>query len=264
MPFPKLASLISLTCLALVAACGKPAQRPADRAESRGPEADYAAPPAVTEVRATVTGVVITGTASPGREVRLGAPTGQAVFAVADASGHWRIGLPPSDDTRIFGVSTKAQGRQVQGQGYLVIGPQGRAALLRAGAGAVRLDPPQRPALGALDFDRDGAAVVSGTAGPSELVFVRVDGRPVGEGRSDSRGHFAVALPEPQPRTPAIRPGEHRIEVSGEGFSDTADVAVSPPAPLVDGPLRSQFTKGGLRVDWMTPGGGVQSTLLLD
>jgi len=259
-----LASLLSLALVSLVTACGKPAQRPADRAESRGPDADYAAPPAVTEVRATATEVAITGTASPGQQVRLGAPTGQAVFAATHAKGHWRIGLPPSDDTRIFGLSVKAQGRLVQGQGYLVIGPRGRAALLRAGAGAVRLDPPQRPALDALDFDRDGAAVVSGIAGPSELVFVRVDGRPVGEGRSDARGHFSVALPEPQPHTPAIRPGEHRIEVAGEGFSDTADVAVSPAAPLVDGPLRSQFTKGGLRVDWMTPGGGVQSTLLLD
>jgi hypothetical protein len=27
--------------------------------------------------------------------------------------------------------------------------------------------------------------------------------------------------------------------------------------------LRSQLTPAGLRVDWMTPGGGVQSTLLV-
>jgi len=38
---------------------------------------------------------------------------------------------------------------------------------------------------------------------------------------------------------------------------------VTPAAPLVDGPLRSQLTSAGLRVDWMTPGGGVQSTILV-
>jgi hypothetical protein len=191
-------------------------------------------------------------------QVRLGTPGGQAVFAVADAQGRWRIRLPPSGETRIFGLSEKVQGRQVQAEGYLAVGSQGRAALLRAGAGAVRLDPQKPPALGALDFDRDGAAVVSGSAPPGSAVFVRLDGRQVIEARSDATGRYAIALPQPIPA------GGHTIEVAGDGFSDAAAVEVSPPAPLVAGPLRSQFTKGGLRVDWMTPGGGVQSTLLLD
>jgi hypothetical protein len=37
----------------------------------------------------------------------------------------------------------------------------------------------------------------------------------------------------------------------------------APPAPLAQGPVRSQLTDAGLRVDWMTPGGGVQSTILV-
>jgi hypothetical protein len=40
-------------------------------------------------------------------------------------------------------------------------------------------------------------------------------------------------------------------------------VQVTPAAPLAQGPLRSQLTSAGLRVDWMTPGGGVQSTILV-
>jgi hypothetical protein len=36
------------------------------------------------------------------------------------------------------------------------------------------------------------------------------------------------------------------------------------PAPLASGPMRSQLTEGGVRIDWLTPGGGLQSTLLLD
>jgi hypothetical protein len=38
---------------------------------------------------------------------------------------------------------------------------------------------------------------------------------------------------------------------------------VSRAAPLAQGPLRSQITHAGLRLDWLTPGGGVQSTILV-
>jgi hypothetical protein len=255
---PKSAILLSLVVAGLVAGCGKPPARAPNRPEARGATDDYAAPPAVAEVRPAANVVTVSGTAPAGVQVRLGAPGGAAQFAVADRQGRWRIVLPASPETRIFGLSQKAQGRQVQAQGYVVVGPQAHAALLRAGAGAVRLDPQKPPALGALDFDRDGAAVVSGTAAPGALVFVRLDGRQVAEGRSDAAGRYSVALPQPIPQ------GAHAIEAAGEGFSDVAEVEVSPAAPLVAGPMRSQFTKGGLRVDWMTPGGGTQSTLLLD
>jgi hypothetical protein len=257
-PFRKFTALLSLVAAAGLVGCGKPPARPPERPAQSGAGADYTAPPAATEVRASGDAVTVAGVAPAGLQVRLGTPGGAAVIAAADNRGRWRIVLPPASETRIFGLSEKVQGRQVQAQGYLVIGPDGRAALLRAGAGAVRLDPQKPPALGALDFDADGAAVVSGTAAPDALVFVRLDGRQAAQGRSDAQGRYALALPQPIPR------GAHLIEAAGEGFGDAANVEVSPPAPLVAGPMRSQFTKGGLRVDWMTPGGGAQSTLLLD
>ena len=254
MAFRKSTMLLGLLVAGQLAACGKPPPR----APARRADADYTPPPAVSEVRPATGGLMLAGTAPAGLQVRLGAPGGAALFAVANPQGRWRIDLPAAGDTRIFGLSEKVGGRQVQAQGYVVVGAQGRAALLRAGSGAVRLDPQKPPALGALDFDRDGAAVVSGAAAPGAVIFVRLDGRQVAEGRADARGRFAVALPQPIPH------GDHSLEVDGEGFSDTAEVEVSPPAPLVAGPMRSQFTKAGLRVDWMTPGGGAQSTLLLD
>jgi hypothetical protein len=51
--------------------------------------------------------------------------------------------------------------------------------------------------------------------------------------------------------------------VSGDGFADQVVVHVTPAAALAQGPLSSQVTSAGLRVDWMTPGGGVQSTILV-
>ena len=47
--------------------------------------------------------------------------------------------------------------------------------------------------------------------------------------------------------------------VSGDGFADTVQDTRGP----LQGPMRSQLTEAGLRVDWMTPGGGVQSTILI-
>jgi hypothetical protein len=40
-------------------------------------------------------------------------------------------------------------------------------------------------------------------------------------------------------------------------------VEVSPPLPATAGPVRSTLSAGGWRIDWMTPGGGLQTTQLL-
>lgn len=262
--FPKTASVLACAAAIALSGCGKKPPAQPQKPDAGAEQADYVAPPAVREVRAEAAGVAIGGQAPPGAQVRLGTPAGQAVFATADAQGRWRIVLPPSDQARIFGLSEKAQGRQVQAEGYVLVGPQGRSALLRAGAGAQRLDPKPSPTLGALDFDHDGAAIVSGLAPPNSLVFLRVDGRQVAEAKADGGGFYAIALPQPQPRTPALASGGHTLQTFGDNFTNTAQVQVSPAEPLADGPLRSQLTAGGLRVDWLTPGGGVQSTVLLD
>jgi hypothetical protein len=98
--------------------------------------------------------------------------------------------------------------------------------------------------------------VISGAAPARAWLSVRLDGRQAAEGRADAEGRYAIALNR-------LTPGTHAIAIVGDGFSDTAEVAVASAPPLVAGPMHSQFTKGGLRVDWLTPGGGTQSTILL-
>ena len=93
-------------------------------------------------------------------------------------------------------------------------------------------------------------------------MLLHLDSRLAAQGRADATGHYNASLPTPGSSTP-IRPGSHQVQVSGEGFSDSTALLVSPPAPLAQGPARSQLTGAGLRIDWMTPGGGVQSTLLV-
>jgi hypothetical protein len=255
--FLKSATLLALCALVLVAGCGRRPARAPD-APRPGQAADYVTPPSVTQVRTSGGAVTLAGAAQPNAQVRLGSPTGGALVTAVDGGGHWSLRLPPAAEPRIFGLSVKAGGRQAQSQGYLLVTPQGPAALLRAGAAAIRLDPRHSPSLGAVDFDHEGGAVISGLAPAASLVFLRLDGRQIAEARTDAAGRYAIALSQPLAR------GAHALEVAGDAFASPGRVEVAPAAPLAAGPMRSQFTKGGLRIDWLTPGGGVQSTVLLD
>jgi len=247
-----------LLAVLTLAACGKPA-RVAEGEESGATETSYLAPPRVEAVRAGVGGLVLSGTAPPGGKARLATPAGQAMYAPVDANGRWAIALPPSQQPRIFGLSATVRQRQAQAEGYVLVTPAGQAALLRAGASALRIDRPARPGLRAVDFDRGGGLEVSASVPPGATVIVRLDGRQAAEGRADAAGRYEASLGSPTP----VRAGAHQLQLFGDGFSDQATVQLSAGPPLADGPVRSQLTSAGLRVDWMTPGGGVQSTLLI-
>jgi predicted small lipoprotein YifL len=256
--FPKSASLALIATLALLGGCGRKPPHSADPPASTADDNGYAASPSVQTAAADGAGVKLSGAAAPGAEVRLGTPAGQAVFAKADGAGRWSLVLPPSPDTRIFGLSAASGGRQVQSQGYVVVTGKGAAAQLRSGAGALRLDPRPGPGIGAIDFDQAGAAVISGHGTPQSPVALWLDGRQAAEGRTDAAGRYSLTLSQ------ALKPGAHAVEAAGPGFVSRARVTMAKPAPLASGPMRSQLTEGGVRIDWLTPGGGLQSTLLLD
>ena len=243
-----------------LAACG--AKPPATAAAAEGADAgahDYLSPPQVDTVRAGPGGVTLAGSATAGGKVRLASPAGLATFSNADAHGHWAIALPPSSEVRVFRLSASAGGRQTQAEGYVLVTPLGQAALLRAGASAVRIDAAPRPGLRAIDFDRGGGMEVAVQTAPGATVILHLDGRQAAEGRADANGRYEVSLGSPAP----IRPGHHQIRVSGDGFADQITAEISAAQPLAQDFLRSQLTPAGLRVDWTTPGGGVQSTLLV-
>ena len=54
-----------------------------------------------------------------------------------------------------------------------------------------------------------------------------------------------------------------QIDVFGDATENPVEVDATPAPALASGPFRAAAAAGGLRVDWMTPGGGVQSTILL-
>ncbi len=192
--------------------------------------------------------------------VRLASPTGQALFASSDRAGAWRLLLPPAKEVRLFGLSEPGQGRPVQAEGYLAVAPGGLVAQLRAGSGAVVLRR-SGPALAILaaDFDAKGGAVISGVAPPASAVTLEVDGAVREPARVDGRGRFMLALNEP------LQPGSHVLAARAiAGAHAQASLTISPAEPLSGGPFRAAPAAGGWRVDWLTPGGGVQSTVLSD
>jgi len=255
----KLAPGAGLTGLLALAACG-PAPgasggRPPAASEA---ERGYAPPPAVTfAARAGEGRVLLSGTAPAASRVRVASPAGQQTFVLADAGGAWRMALPLAADVRLFGVSAPVAGRVVQAEGYLAVTPHGEAAQLRAGSGAVVLDRPG-PGIAVLaaDFDRKLAAVISGRAPALALVKIAVDGEGVGQTNADASGRFMLALDKP------LKPGAHAIAASAGGLSNEVSLTASPPDPLTGGPFRAEAALAGWRVDWLTPGGGVQSTVL--
>ncbi|MCR5879942.1 Ig-like domain-containing protein [Phenylobacterium sp. J367] len=245
--------IAAVAAVLTLAACGRGADNPAEGAAGDRPEAaGYLSPP----VAAAFAGGLLSGSGAPGARVRLASPGGAAQFAEVASDGRWTFRPPPAQEPRIYGLSMTSGGRTVQAQGYVLVSPRGQAALLRAGGGSRRLDR-QAAGLGAFDYDRGGGAVISGAAPAGAVVLVRLDGRQVAEGRADAAGRFTIALPP-------IGGGGHRLEVQGDGFEDEASVDTRPAEPLVGGPLRSQFSGAGLRADWLTPGGGVQTTVLID
>ncbi len=66
-----------------------------------------------------------------------------------------------------------------------------------------------------------------------------------------------MILPKP------LAPGARRLQAVTPKAVAAAQITVTPPAPPRDGPYRAVPEGGGWRIDWVTPGGGPQTTLLL-
>lgn len=264
-PFLSLAARLGLVgaAAALIVGCNRPsADWRTDRANAQ-PDAPsgYLRPPQVLgAVRGGDGGAVLSGQSEPDVRLRLASPDGGAYGATADDGGRWTIAIPASAEVRLFGLSEEAAGRVVQGEGYVAVlpAPCRPAVLLRAGAGAALLE--QSPALRivAVDFDAAGGAVVSGTASPGAAVRGVVDGAAAGETHAGPRGHFSMALAE------TLKDGAHQIQVQSPAGATLALVKVSAPQPATGVPYRGQRLGDAWRIDWLTPGGGPQSTVVFD
>ena len=166
-------------------------------------------------------------------------------------------------EVRLFGISEATPGRPIQGEGYLAVLPApGRAAvLLRAGTGAQAGGPlPPKPMIVAVDFDAAGDTVFSGLARPGQPLRLAVDGMASPEVRADAVGRFSVTLDKP------LKAGTHSVVVQSQGAPAAPPVrfSITAAAPVSGLPFRGQRLAAGWRIDWLTPSGGEQTTLIMD
>lgn len=251
---------LALPLILSLVGCGEgqaPAAAPGKAFPGQG-DAGYLAPPAVISTKPTSQGVRVVGQAPAGSRVRLATPEGEAQYAEAGAKGDWALELPASTKARIFGLSSTLAGRLIQSEGYLLLTPAGEPVLLRAGAGALRVARSGKNGVDAVDFDREGGAVISGRAPAGTALSILVDGRKFAEGKADSKGRYALSMTQ-QP----LVAGRRQIDVFGDATENPVIVDATPAPPLSSGPFRASNVDAGLRIDWMTPGGGAQSTILL-
>lgn len=231
----------------------------AETAAPAGP-GDYLRPPEIVSARrAPDGGVVLAGKAVGDAIVRAAAPDGGSMGVNAGPDGGWSLAVPRTTDARVLALSEEVAGRAVLANGAIVVlpPPYAPAVQLRAGGGsAVIREPVKKPLILALDFDAGGGAAITGVAAPGAAVHLDLDDKSADEGRANSLGRFSLAA--------VMSPGAHNLRVStSEGVAE-AQVAVSAAKPMTGLLFRAEHVSGAWRIDWPPPGGGLQSTLVLD
>ena len=248
--------------MAAIAACSRPTPPAAAPAPAHPPPLDYAAPPELTSAAHAAHGMVIlSGTGRPAVAIRFASPDGSAIAAAATGAGGWTLSAPVGAAPRIYSLSESFDGRLLRARGYVAVlpAPAAPAVLLRPGTAAEPL-PGVRPRLrlSAVDFDRGGAGVVAGLARPGEAVKVELDGAEAGEARANGQGVFTAPL------TRILSPGAHKLTaVTVQGRAE-AGFDAAPAGAIARPPFTATRAGASWRVDWMTPGGGVQTTILFD
>ena len=258
--------ILALAACALATACGRAAPQPgpaAARAPSPAPAAapltGYLAPPELIQADRKGDGVLLSGTATPGANLRLASPNGAVITIQADARGMWRLAAPVGRAPRLYSLSEQVDGRLVRATGYIVAlpAPGPAAAMLHPAASATLTPDDPSHGLTAVDFDASGQAMASGRAAGGESIRLLLDGKEAGEDRADAAGMFSAALSQ------SLKPGAHVLVLAERpAYSETFTAARI--TQIATPPFASVRLQGAWRIDWPTPGGGVQSTVLFD
>jgi len=230
-------------------------------AHAPDPLAGYLPPPQVLQAERHGQAVLLTVAGTPGAMIRLASPDGSAIAGAADRKGAVSLSAPAGPTPRLYSLSERVGGRLARAVGYVAVlpAPGPPAALLRPAAAAL---PWTRVAtergLLAVDYDASGAAMASGRAWPGETVRLLLDGKEAGEDPADAAGVFSASLSK------SLTPGPHVLDVVGQRLRASASFTDARSTGLAKTFFEASRMDGAWRIDWLTPGGGVQSTILFD
>jgi hypothetical protein len=249
--------LTGLSLCLFLCACGDqpPAAWNSPSAEDAARQAGYLVSPVVRSVMSGPAGQrLLKGTAGAGNQIELvPMDSGSAVTSVVDASGNWQVGLTDTPRVRQFTVVTSRQGRTLPASDRIVQLPNGWVAVMSPGL-PTRVIGRQKPALiQAVDFDRAGGAALSGAAPANQGIVARVDRRPAGETHPGTDGQYGLALAAP------LSAGAHAFDVASDTGQQSVELVMSPPTAE-----RTVSVNGGWRIDWKSPAGGYQATIILN
>jgi hypothetical protein len=252
------ALVLALVCAPVLAGCGRGGAFPTTSA-SEAPDPGYHGAPQLTgAVRAPDGEVALLGRSMPSARLRMVSAAGARIETTADGSGAWRAAMGPVSEPALYRLAAESDGQRLEAEGLVAVMPGAPAvAVLRAGAGAEALDS-GKPGLRilAVDYDSGGATVVSGRAPASSPMRILVDGTLAVEAAAGPDGRFSLTLPKP------LAPGARHLQAVTPKAVAALAITVTPPAPPKDAPYKVEAEGGGWRIDWVTPGGGPQTTLL--
>lgn len=251
-----------LSALILLSGCGAKGPDSTRQPEAENTESGYVQAPRLTAVTLSDTTFLVHGTSAKGARVRLSSPDGQAFGATASDSGTWLMEVPrgasTSSSAMLFGLSEDMDGRIIQAEGYVALLPDPLApmALLRAGTGAETLVNAAPFVITAADFDDAGGLNVSGFAPAGKPLKGSLDGVVASEGRAGPDRRFSLGLSGP------ARPGLRQVDVRSGANVQTVTLDLKT-RRLPAGTLFSTAKLADWwRIDWTTPSGGVQTTLI--
>ncbi len=200
---------------------------------------------------------VVMGQTIANARVRFGYSGQRAVGVTSDSKGRFRAELPSSPEGGLFDLSTEDGGRSMHADGRLFIpaGAPGKAVLMRPGAPSLALFNDIMP-VAVIDYDRAGALAIAGRVAPTTTVEVILNGEIRARTTSDDRGFYtATTQIDPPEETEAA----NTLSIMAGGKETVRNFNDSLMATDTD---RITRFADGWRIDWVLPGGGMQTTLV--
>ena len=254
--FKKTGLALCLSALACLAACKEKPK--ATEATSAMEAAGYWLAPEITGVDQTGSNIfVVTGQTIPNARVRFSYSGNRAVGVTSDSKGRFRAELPSGPNGGLFDLSTEDRGRSMHADGRLFIpaGAPDKAVLMRPGSPSLALFN-DLAAVAVIDYDRAGALAIAGRVAPTTSIEVILNGEIRARTTSNDRG-FYTATTQIEPPVKAATDNTLSVIAGGkESVRNFSDSLIT-----VDGDRITRF-EDGWRVDWVLPGGGMQTTLV--